>query len=156
MIRGLGYIKTLDNMKDIPLGVAKGGKFYPLDSKALGRSQSSGGGGGSGMSGGGESSQANTANGSPGQSALAPFLNRDFSSGTPVLLGDVADVQIVAAPRRGVADLNGEGDVVGGIVEMRYGENALKVIDGVKKKLADRISRRVRLRAEYPSYRRSS
>ncbi len=137
MIRGLGYIKTLDNMKDIPLGVAKGGKFYPLDSKALGRSQSTGGGVSSGMSGGGEASQPNMPNGSPGQSALAPFLNRDFSSGTPVLLGDVADVQIVAAPRRGVADLNGQGDVVGGIVEMRYGENALKVIDGVKKKLAE-------------------
>jgi Cu(I)/Ag(I) efflux system membrane protein CusA/SilA len=38
---------------------------------------------------------------------------------------------------RGVAELNGEGEVVGGIVVMRYGENALKVIDGIKKKLAE-------------------
>ncbi len=43
----------------------------------------------------------------------------------------------MAAARRGVADLDGEGDVVGGIVEMRYGENALQVIQGVKKKLAE-------------------
>ena len=135
MIRGLGYIKSLDDMKDIPLGVAKGGRFYPLDSKALGRTQSSGGGGGSGMSGGqdGGSSQTNISSGI----SLRQYSSSGFSTGTPVLLGDVADVQIVAAARRGVADLDGEGDVVGGIVEMRYGENALKVIDGVKKKLAE-------------------
>src|SRR5581483_10829421 len=39
--------------------------------------------------------------------------------------------------RRGVAELNGEGEVVGGIVVMRYGENALNVIGGIKKKLAE-------------------
>ncbi|HET7569821.1 MAG TPA: CusA/CzcA family heavy metal efflux RND transporter [Gammaproteobacteria bacterium] len=57
-------------------------------------------------------------------------------NGTPVLLKDVADIRLGPAPRRGVADLNGNGEVVGGIVIMRYGENALKVIEGVKAKLA--------------------
>ncbi len=133
MIRGLGYIKTIDDMKDIPLGVSRGGQFYPLNSKSLQKPASAEGSNGSGMSGGGGGSKANMSSGtSPTQ-----YLSSGFSTGTPVLLGDVADVQIVAAPRRGVADLNGQGDVVGGIVEMRYGENALKVIEGVKKKLAE-------------------
>ncbi len=58
-------------------------------------------------------------------------------SGTPVKLGDVA--RLVEGPelRRGVVELNGEGEVVGGIVVMRSGANALTVIDGIKKKLED-------------------
>ncbi len=55
--------------------------------------------------------------------------------GTPILLENVAVVSIGPAMRRGIAELNGEGEVVGGIVVMRYGENALSVIDGVKQKL---------------------
>jgi Cu(I)/Ag(I) efflux system membrane protein CusA/SilA len=134
MIRGLGYIKTIDDMKNIPLGVSRGGRFYPLDSKLPGNSQRSGNNGSSGMTDeGGSTSQSDMSSGNlPTQ-----YASNGFSTGTPILLGDVADVQIVAAPRRGVADLNGEGDVVGGIVEMRYGENALKVIEGVKQKLAE-------------------
>jgi Cu(I)/Ag(I) efflux system membrane protein CusA/SilA len=57
--------------------------------------------------------------------------------GTPVLLKNVGNVHLGPDLRRGVAELNGEGEVVGGIVVMRYGENALRVIDGVKKKLAE-------------------
>ncbi|MBF9000295.1 MULTISPECIES: efflux RND transporter permease subunit [Vibrio] len=57
------------------------------------------------------------------------------SSGTPVLLGDVADINIGPQMRRGVSELNGEGEVVGGIVVMRYGENASAVIERVKQKL---------------------
>jgi Cu(I)/Ag(I) efflux system membrane protein CusA/SilA len=57
--------------------------------------------------------------------------------GTPVLLRDVAVVSIGPAMRRGIAELDGEGEVVGGIVIMRYGENALSVIDAVKEKLAE-------------------
>ncbi|MGO9244790.1 MAG: efflux RND transporter permease subunit, partial [Verrucomicrobiia bacterium] len=57
--------------------------------------------------------------------------------GTPVLLRDVADIALGPQIRRGVADLNGEGDVVGGIVVMRHGENALNVIERVKAKLAE-------------------
>ena len=54
--------------------------------------------------------------------------------GTPVLVRNVGTVHLGPDLRRGVAELNGEGEVVGGIVVMRYGENALKVIDGIKKK----------------------
>jgi Cu(I)/Ag(I) efflux system membrane protein CusA/SilA len=80
MVRGLGYIKSVEDIKDIPLMV-------------------------------------------------------DKRSGTPVYLRDVADVTIGPLMRRGLAESNGEGEVVGGIVVMRYGQNALEVIDHVKKKL---------------------
>ncbi len=80
MVRGLGYIKSLDDIKDIPVMV-------------------------------------------------------DKKSGTPVYIRDIADVTIGPLMRRGLAESNGEGEVVGGIVVMRYGENALDVIDNVKKKL---------------------
>jgi Cu(I)/Ag(I) efflux system membrane protein CusA/SilA len=55
--------------------------------------------------------------------------------GTPLQLSDVADIRVGPEMRRGVADLDGEGEVVGGIVIMRWGENALATIDGVKAKL---------------------
>jgi Cu(I)/Ag(I) efflux system membrane protein CusA/SilA len=55
--------------------------------------------------------------------------------GTPVLLKDVAEVRLGPQMRRGIAELDGEGEVVGGIVVMRYGENALRTIEGVKRKL---------------------
>ena len=57
--------------------------------------------------------------------------------GTPVRVGDVADVQLGPDLRRGVAELDGKGEVVGGIVVMRFGENALRVIDRVKAKLQE-------------------
>ena len=57
--------------------------------------------------------------------------------GLPILMKQVADVRTGPELRRGIAEWNGEGEVVGGIVVMRYGENALAVIDGVKDKLAD-------------------
>lgn len=56
-------------------------------------------------------------------------------SGTPLLLKDVAEIGIGPQMRRGIAELNGEGEVVGGIIVMRFGENAQKTIDGVKAKL---------------------
>ena len=55
--------------------------------------------------------------------------------GTPVRVADVADVRIGPDLRRGVAELDGRGEVVGGIVVMRFGENALAVIERVKAKL---------------------
>jgi Cu(I)/Ag(I) efflux system membrane protein CusA/SilA len=58
------------------------------------------------------------------------------SGGVPVVLGDVARVQIGPEMRRGVADLNGEGEVAGGIIVMRSGKNALATIAAVKAKLA--------------------
>ena len=55
--------------------------------------------------------------------------------GTPVLLRDVGQISLGPDMRRGLADLDGKGEVVAGIVVMRYGENALRVIDRVKTKL---------------------
>jgi len=80
MVRGLGYIKSIDDIENIPVMV-------------------------------------------------------DKKSGTPVYVKDVADVTIGPLMRRGLAESNGEGEVVGGIIVMRYGQNALEVIDNVKKKL---------------------
>ena len=79
MVRGLGYLKSLDDLANVPL-MAK--------------------------------------------------------NGTPVLMKDVGTVSFGPDIREGVAEWNGEGETVGGIVVMRYGLNALNVIDGVKKKLA--------------------
>jgi copper/silver efflux system protein len=80
MIRGLGYLKSLDDLADVPV-MAK--------------------------------------------------------NGTPVLIKDLGTVSFGPDLREGVAEWNGEGETVGGIVVMRYGLNALKVINGVKKKLAE-------------------
>jgi Cu(I)/Ag(I) efflux system membrane protein CusA/SilA len=80
MIRGLGYLKSLDDLANVPV-MAK--------------------------------------------------------NGTPVLIKDLGTVSFGPDMREGVAEWNGEGETVGGIVVMRYGLNALNVIDGVKKKLAD-------------------
>jgi Cu(I)/Ag(I) efflux system membrane protein CusA/SilA len=80
MIRGLGYIKSIDDIKMIP-------------------------------------------------------LKTDMQHGVAVRIGDIADVAVGPEMRRGVAELDGKGEVVGGIVVMRFGENAQKVIAAVKKKL---------------------
>ncbi len=80
MVRGLGYIKTLDDIRKIAVG---------------------------------------------------------SKNGTPVYVGDVANVQLGPDIRRGIAELNGQGQVVGGIVVVRSGENALAVIDRVKSKIAE-------------------
>jgi Cu(I)/Ag(I) efflux system membrane protein CusA/SilA len=80
MVRGLGYIKSISDIENIPVAV-------------------------------------------------------DAKRGAPVYIRDIADVAIGPQMRRGLAESNGEGEVVGGIVVMRYGENALDVIDAVKKKL---------------------
>ncbi len=79
MVRGLGYIQSLEDIRNIGLGVD--------------------------------------------------------ARGTPVRVGDIATVQLGPELRRGLAEWNGEGEVVGGIVVMRYGENALAVIDRVKEKI---------------------
>ena len=57
--------------------------------------------------------------------------------GTPVLVRDVARVEIVPAGRRGITELNGEGEVVSGIVMARFGQNALDVIANVKAKIEE-------------------
>ena len=57
--------------------------------------------------------------------------------GTPIRVADIATVQLAPQVRRGVTDWNGRGDAVGGIVVMRFGENALATIQRVKAKLAE-------------------
>ena len=79
MVRGLGYIRSIDDLNSIPVAVD--------------------------------------------------------SDGTPIRLRDVARVHIGPELRRGVADLNGEGEVAGGVVIMRFGENALSTIQAVRTKL---------------------
>jgi Cu(I)/Ag(I) efflux system membrane protein CusA/SilA len=79
MVRGLGYIQSLEDLNSIPVGVD--------------------------------------------------------SNGTPIRLQDIANVHIGPELRRGLVELNGEGEVAGGVVIMRYGENALSTIQGVRKKL---------------------
>jgi len=59
------------------------------------------------------------------------------SNGTPIRLQDVAHVQIGPELRRGLVDLNGEGEVAGGVVIMRFGENALATIQAVRAKLEE-------------------
>lgn len=80
MVRGLGYIKSVEDIKNIPVMV-------------------------------------------------------DRAKGVPVYVRDIADVTIGPLMRRGLAEWNGEGEVVGGIIVMRYGSNALEVIKQVKQKL---------------------
>ncbi|MBI5542625.1 MAG: efflux RND transporter permease subunit, partial [Deltaproteobacteria bacterium] len=82
MVRGLGYIRSVDDLKAIALGV-------------------------------------------------------DERSGTPVYLHEVAEVALGPLMSRGLTEAIGEGEVVAGIVVMRYGQNALEVIRGVKQKLAE-------------------
>ncbi|HEY9552831.1 efflux RND transporter permease subunit [Allosphingosinicella sp.] len=70
---------------------------------------------------------------------LDDFRNIPLSTegGTPVTVGDVARVQIVPDFRRGIAELNGEGEVVGGIIVVRQGADTLSVIERTKEKLAE-------------------
>ena len=82
MVRGLGYIKSVNDLKIITIGTNK-------------------------------------------------------STGTPIYLKDVANIDIGPELRRGLADWNGEGEVVGGIIIQRFGENALAVIERVKKRLQE-------------------
>jgi len=81
MVRGLGYIKSLDDLKGIPVSVDE--------------------------------------------------------NGTPIRLQDVANVHLGPELRRGIAEFNGEGETAGGVVIMRYGENALTTIERVREKLKD-------------------
>ncbi len=58
------------------------------------------------------------------------------AGGTPILLGDVARVQIGPEIRRGISELDGKGEAVGGVIVMRAGKNALETIDAIKNKIA--------------------
>jgi len=58
-------------------------------------------------------------------------------NGTPILLSDIAEIQTGPELRRGVGELNGEGEAVGGVVIMRYGENAMATIERVEERLGE-------------------
>lgn len=126
MIRGLGYIKTVEDIKKIPVGVSTSSPKMIKAVPQMPMAEASG------MS----MESANMASEMTAQTEEIP-QNRIFSAGTPIYLGDIATVSIEPMMRRGLAELNGEGEVVGGIIVMRHGENALKVIEGVKKKLEE-------------------
>ena len=70
-----------------------------------------------------------------GREALESVPLGQDANGVPLMLRDVATVNIGPKIRRGIAELNGEGEVVGGVIVMRFGENAREVIDGVKQRL---------------------
>ncbi len=70
-----------------------------------------------------------------GEADIGAIVVRTDERGAPLLVSDVGSVQIGGEIRRGAAEWNGEGEVVSGIVVMRYGENALDVIHGVEKRL---------------------
>ncbi|MBT8102368.1 MAG: efflux RND transporter permease subunit [Gammaproteobacteria bacterium] len=59
------------------------------------------------------------------------------ANGTPLVLADVAELRLGPQMRRGIAELDGEGEVVGGVIVMRWGENALATIDAVKARLVE-------------------
>ncbi|OLQ69329.1 cation transporter [Photobacterium proteolyticum] len=59
------------------------------------------------------------------------------AKGTPLLLGDIADINLGPQMRRGISELNGKGEAVGGVIVMRFGENAREVIENVKAKLTE-------------------
>ena len=71
-----------------------------------------------------------------GLSDLAQVVVATGDKGTPILLGDIATLQIGGEARRGVGEFNGQGEAVGGIIVARFGQNAYKVIADVKAKLA--------------------
>jgi Cu(I)/Ag(I) efflux system membrane protein CusA/SilA len=71
------------------------------------------------------------------KSDLEEIVIKTDEHGTPVLLRDIADVQLGPELRRGIAELDGKGEVAAGVVVMRHGENAMNVITRVKQRLKD-------------------
>ncbi|SCA56695.1 copper/silver efflux system, membrane component [Candidatus Terasakiella magnetica] len=59
------------------------------------------------------------------------------STGTPIVMGDIADIRVGPQLRRGIGELNGEGEAVGGVIIMRWGENALTTIEAAKAKIEE-------------------
>ncbi|MEN3038168.1 MAG: efflux RND transporter permease subunit [Candidatus Kryptonium sp.] len=127
MIRGLGYIRTIEDIKKIPVGVSSIHK--KVVEMKVGTDEN--------MSTSEMHTEKSNISSDVVSSSAEIFQNRIFKGGTPIFLGDIATISVEPMMRRGIAELNGEGEVVGGIIVMRHGENALKVIEGVKKKLEE-------------------
>lgn len=127
MIRGKGYLKTLDDFKKIPVGLSKP-EQVPANLQPVTNSSAS-------MNG----SDAMSGNNSESSSSVmasnqSPSAN---GSGTPIYLEQIATISMEPSSRRGIAELNGKGETAGGIVIMRNGENAAATIEAVKKKLVE-------------------
>lgn len=128
VIRGLGYIRGKDDaerirqIENIPIRIAK---TQPRDNRPGALA------GGMGMA---ESGQIMP---EAMSSTTLPAASAPANLGTPIRLKQVARVQVGPELRRGIADWNGEGEVVGGIAVIRYGENALEVIQRIKEKLEE-------------------
>ncbi|HEX8912154.1 MAG TPA: efflux RND transporter permease subunit [Humisphaera sp.] len=110
MVRSRGYLKGLDDLGKVVVGVD-------------GRE------GGDAMAGGGGGAGEGTAG--------MPAGRRPAARGTPVLLRDVATLQVGGEMRRGVGELDGRGEAVGGVVISRFGANAYQVIQDAKAKLSE-------------------
>ncbi len=139
VIRGRGYVKSLRDLELIPIKVARTGQSTTPGSGGMSASGggrpaggSSGGGMGGGMGGGGMGG-----GGMPKTPVMSTNEGTTSSAIVPIFVKDVAFVSVGPDIRRGLVELDGKGEVVGGIVIMRYGENALDVIDAVKARIAE-------------------
>ncbi|MBK5285693.1 MAG: efflux RND transporter permease subunit, partial [Bacteroidia bacterium] len=122
MIRGKGYLKSLDDFNNIPVGLSRPQQQSSPTQGAMPVQNNSMDGG---MEKPGSSNQ--TSNQSTNQS----------SSDTPIFLAQIATISIEPSSRRGIAEINGKGETVGGIIIMRDKENATATIAAVKKKLVE-------------------
>lgn len=119
MVRGVGYISSEDDLRRIPVGMRPAGPAdFPTADAPMGRE---------GMAPGAPDVPDMAR---PG--ALSPPVLQ-----VPIFLSEIAHITREPMPRRGIAELDGEGEVVGGIVVARYGANALEVIRAVKRKLEE-------------------
>jgi Cu(I)/Ag(I) efflux system membrane protein CusA/SilA len=126
VIRGRGYVKSIRDLEMIPVKV--GGRMPAGGGTMAGQA-------GGGMVGTTTTGTAGTAAGGM-SGGRAPPAN-SATSIAPVYVKDVGFVSIGPDIRRGLAELDGKGEVAGGIVIMRYGENALDVIDAVKARITE-------------------
>jgi Cu(I)/Ag(I) efflux system membrane protein CusA/SilA len=139
MVRSRGYLRGLDDLQKVPVGIvggsdAGGGMASPAGA-AGGMAPTGGGAMGAGAMRGATQTPVR---GPIAANAGAPAARMTAGQrGTPILLGDVATLQIGGEMRRGVGELDGVGEAVGGVIISRFGENAFKVITDAKAKLAD-------------------
>jgi copper/silver efflux system protein len=156
VVRGRGYVKSLRDLEMIPIKLARTGAATSVSSGGgmnagdaptspprgmgtTGMSPSGMGVAGTGMSAGTRAEDSRGGMGAPMNSTQASGAGLDAgaSSSVPIYVKDVAVVGVGPDIRRGIAELDGKGEVAGGIVIMRYGENALDVIDAVKARIVE-------------------
>lgn len=123
MIRGKGYLKSLDDFNKIVVGVSRPQQQSPAMNESMLSQNIS-------MEGGMISSSTN-------RPITQPANPPGTGSGTPITLKDIATISVEPQARRGIGELNGKGETVGGIIVMRDKENAVATIDAVKKKLIE-------------------